>query len=63
MLTNLHLLDVENETAVKDLERDSTLTAKNQDLVVGHLISKTHIARNPLRLVAEWGRDLLPNVF
>ena len=62
MLTNLHLLDVKNKTAIEDLGRDGTLTAKNQDLVVGHLISKTHIARNPIRLVAEWSGDLLPDV-
>lgn len=63
-LTNFHLLDVEYETAVEDLEGESALATEDQDLIVRDLVGKAHIARNPLRLIKRRLRalNLLPDV-
>ena len=61
-LADLHLLHVEHEASVENLERDRTLTAEDEYLIVSDLIGKTHIARDPLGLVTKWLRNLLPNV-
>lgn len=61
---DLHLLDVEYEAAVEDLEGEGALTAKYEDLVVRDLVGQAHISRDPLGLVKRGGSasDLLPNV-
>ena len=59
---DLHLLHVEHEATVENLERDRTLTAEDEYLIISNLIGKTHVAGDPLGLVTEWLRNLLPYV-
>jgi hypothetical protein len=50
-LMNYHLLNVEYEATVEDLESDGTLSSEDDDFLISDLISKTHISRNPLGLI------------
>jgi len=60
---DLHLLDVHDEATVEDLLSQSTLTSKDDDLVVRDLVGQTHVAGDPLALVeAGSALNLLPDV-
>lgn len=62
LLTDLHLLYVEDEAAIEDLEGERALSAEYEDLVVGNLVSETHVARNPVRFVTVGSLNFLPHV-
>ena len=64
-LADLHLLDVEYEAAVEDLESERALATEYQDLIVRNLVGKTHVSRDPLRFIkrSRSTGDLLPHVF
>jgi len=57
-----HLLNIKDEATIENLESDCTLTSKYHYLIVIDLMSKTHVAWNPLGLVSEWGLDFLPHI-
>jgi len=61
-LTNLHFLYIKDEASVEDVESDGTLTTEQQDLVIGDLMSQTHVRGHPVRFVDLRSTDLLPNV-
>lgn len=70
-LSNLHFLDVEYETSIEDLLSDSTFSAKDHDFIVCNLVGKTHVSRDPMRLVdlkrsgatATCSYNFLPDIF
>ena len=59
---DFHLLEIEYETSIKDLESQSTLATENENFVIGDLIGQAHVAWNPLRLVDQRRLDLLPHI-
>ena len=61
-LTNLHFLDIEDKTAVENVESEGALASKEQDLVVGDLVGQAHVGGHPARLVNLGCADLLPHV-
>ena len=44
------------------MEGGGALSAEEQNLVVGDLVSQSHVGRHPMRLVHFWCRDFLPHV-
>jgi hypothetical protein len=58
----LHLFNIKNETAVKDLESHSALASEYQNLVLRNLVSKAHVSWHPLGLIHNRSRDFLPDV-
>ena len=61
-LLDFHLLDVEYEAAVEDMESHCALPTKKNDLIVSDLVRKPHVRRHPVGLVHLWAGDLLPQV-
>ena len=61
-LTNLHLLHIEDEAAIEDVESKCTFPSEEQDLVVGDLVGQAHVAGHPVRLVDLGSGNFLPNV-
>ena len=57
-----HLFDVKYEHSVEDLERDSTLSSKDHDLLLSNLVGQAHIGRHPFSFVSSWRLNLLPYV-
>ena len=48
LFTDLHLLHIEDEAAIKDLEGERALSAKYEDLVICDLVGETHVTGNPV---------------
>ncbi len=61
-LTNLHLFNVKDKTAVENVECHRAFATKKKDLVVSDLVSQPHVGGHPLGLVDLGGRDFLPNI-
>ena len=61
-LLDFHLLDVEYETAVEDMESNSALPTKKNNLVVSDLVCQSHVRWHPIRLVYFRTCNLLPHV-
>lgn len=61
-LTNLHLLNIEYEAAVENVESHSTFPTEEQNLVIGDLMGQAHIGGHPLRFVDFWRCNFLPYV-
>ncbi len=60
--TNLHLLHIEHEAAVEDMESGRALATEEKDLIVSDLVSETHVGGHPLRFVDLWCINLLPDI-
>jgi hypothetical protein len=60
LLHNSHLLDVEKEAPIEDLEGQSTFASEDQNFFVGNLVGQAHVGWDPLGLFAVC--DVLPNV-
>jgi hypothetical protein len=61
-LTNLHFFNIKDEATIENLESHSAFASKYHNFVVGDLICKTHVRRNPLRLIYNRSWNLLPNI-
>lgn len=66
---DLHFLDIEYEASIEDLLSDCTFTTKNHDFIVRNLVCKTHVTRDPVRLIngqicriSTCGYNLLPHI-
>ncbi len=54
LLREGHLLNVKHETTVEYLKSQGTLTTEHHDLLIGNLVSHTHIGGDPFLLVNSW---------
>jgi len=61
-LFDYHLLYIENETTIKNLESLSAFSSKDQNFIVSDLVRQSHVGRNPLGLVNHTGRNFLPDI-
>ena len=61
-LFDFHLLEIEYETSIEDLESQSALATEDKNFIVGDLIRQAHVSWNPLRLINLRSLDLLPNI-
>ena len=61
-LTNLHFLNIEDEAPVEDVESRRAFATKEDDLVVGDLMSKAHVGGHPVRLVDFSATNFLPHI-
>jgi hypothetical protein len=61
-LTNLHFFNIKDEATIENLKSHSAFASKYHNFVVGDLICKTHVRRNPLRLIYNRSWNLLPNI-
>ena len=61
-LTNLHLLHIEDEAPVEDVEGRRALATEEDDLVVSDLVRKAHVRGHPVGLVAFGSANFLPHI-